>query len=168
MLQQIVLMDDGALLARMMPFIRCLNSFLLCRKGLLKQKTTVYRASRMTHAQFKMLQVGERYRMCMYVATSTKREVTRGLQEWQEQEMGEAGEGLRYSWQFTIPTGCRQATNIQKVSGYGNEHEVLLVPYSAILVTAITLDKASGMIEVSADVLEDSYDEPLDLQTTVA
>ena len=54
------------------------------------------------------------------------------------------------------------------MSAYGDEHEVLLVPYSAILVTGLNFDKVSGMIEVSADVLEDSYAEPLDLPTIAA
>ncbi len=165
LVQQVVLTDDAALLERTMPFIKCLSAFILDERGLLKRKTTAYRASRMSKAQADMLRVGEKYRLGMYVATSTRKSATSGLKEWQEGEMGGAAQ---YSWKFSIPSGCRQATKIDEVSAYGNEHEVLLVPYSAILVTGIILDKASGMIEVSADVLEDSYAEPLDLPTIAA
>jgi hypothetical protein len=72
---------------------------------------------------------------------------------------------------FTIPKGCRQATKISVVSHYADEHEVLLVPFSAILVTGKTLNRDSGMVEISADVLEDSNvleDSPLDLPTAPA
>jgi hypothetical protein len=135
LVQQVVLTDDAALLERTMPFIKCLNAFILDERGLLKRKATAYRASRMSKAQADMLRVGEKYRLGMYVATSTRKSATSGLKEWQEGEMGGA---TKYSWQFSIPNGCRQAT------------------------------KASGTIEVSADVLEDSYDEPLDLPTIAA
>jgi hypothetical protein len=164
-LVQVVLTDDAALLERTMPFIKCLNAFILDERGLLKRKTTAYRASRMSKAQAKTLHSGEKYRLGMYVATSTRKSATSGLKEWQEGEMGGAA---KYSWKFTIPNGCRQATKIDEVSAYGNEHEVLLVPYSAILVTGMAFDKATGMIEISADVLEDSIDEPLDLPTIAA
>ena len=165
LVQQVVLTDDAALLERTMPFIKCLNAFILDERGLLKRKTTAYRASRMSKAQAKTLHSGEKYRLGMYVATSTRKRATGDLKEWQEGEMGGAAQ---YSWKFSIPSGCRQATKIDEVSAYGNEHEVLLVPYSAILVTGMAFDKATGMIEISADVLEDSIDEPLDLPTIAA
>eukprot|EP01043_Picozoa_sp_COSAG02_P012198 COSAG02_NODE_468_length_21758_cov_41.206796_8_plen_583_part_00 len=165
LVQQVVLMDDVALLEPMMPFIKCLNAFILDKRGLLKHTTTAYRASRMSRAQADALRVGEKYRLGMYVATSTRKCATGSLKEWQEREMGGS---TRYSWQFTIPKGCHQATEIHEVSAYGDEHEVLLVPYSAILVTGIRFDKGSGMTEVSADVLVDSYIEPLDLPTITA
>ena len=76
-----------------------------------------------------------------------------------------------------------------EVSHYSDEEEVLMVPYrcvrcdyprllatyvsqnalccSAIQVTGIAFDKGSGMTVVSADVLPDSYDRPLDLPTII-
>jgi hypothetical protein len=165
LVQQVVLTDDAALLERTMPFIKCLNAFILDERGLLKRKTTAYRVSRMSEAQAEMLRVGKKYRLGMYVATSTRKRAMGDLKEWQKEEMGGA---TKYSWQFTIPNGCRQATKIHEVSAYGDEHEVLLVPYSAILVTGLNFDKATGMIEVRADVLEDSFAEPLELPTIAA
>ena len=54
------------------------------------------------------------------------------------------------------------------MSGYANEHEVLLVPYSAILVTGKNFDEETGMIQVDAKVLPDSMLVPLDLPTVTA
>ena len=127
--------------------------------------TTVYRASRMTKLQETQIQVGEKYRLGMYVATSTREAAAEGLMGWQA---GEMGSEVKYRWRFTIPKGCRQATKISDVSAYANEHEVLLVPYSAILVTGKSFDKETGMIQVDAEVLPDSMLEPLDLPTVTA
>ena len=194
MLQRVILEDYSQLLERIMPFIKCLNAYILdtqvrnlnrtfptvaypthpllvCRpQGLLKRQTTVYRASRMSKAQERQIQVGEKYRLGirMYVATSTRKSSTDGLLEWQAGEMGTA---VQYRWRFSIPKGCRQAVKISDVSGYGDEHEVLLVPYSAILVRGKNLDRKTGMIQVDAEVLQDSGDlqtSPLDLLTVAA
>ena len=70
--------------------------------------------------------------------------------------------------ELSIPRGCRQATKISAVSNYADEHEVLLVPYSAILVTGANYDSKSEMITISANVLLDSMVEPLDLPTVTA
>ena len=43
------------------------------------------------------------------------------LKEWQEGEMG--GE-VKFTWRFSIPKGCRQATKIANVSHYADENEV--------------------------------------------
>ena len=69
-------------------------------------------------------------------------------------------------WKLTIPKGCRQAAKISQVSAHADEKEVLLVPYSAILVTGLSYDSQSEMITISADVLQDFGDlseAPLDL-----
>ena len=71
-------------------------------------------------------------------------------------------------WELSIPRGCRQATKISAVSNYADEKEVLLVPYSAILVTGSNYDSQSEMITITADVLQDSLQEPLDLPTVTA
>ena len=127
--------------------------------------TTVYRASRMTKAQERQIHPGRKYRLGMFVATSTSEAAAEGLMGWQA---GEMGSEVKYRWRFTIPKGCRQATKISDVSAYANEHEVLLVPYSAILVTGKSFDKETGMIQVDAEVLPDSMLEPLDLPTVTA
>lgn len=92
----------------------------------------------------------------MYVATSTRKGATNDLVEWQA---GEMGAEVKYRWRFSIPKGCRQAAKISDVSAYGDEHQVLLVPYmySAIFVPGTQFDSKSGMVEVSADVLPDSH-----------
>jgi hypothetical protein len=46
--------------------------------------------------------------------------------------------------------------------------QVLLVPYSPILVTKKEFNTDTGMMEISATVLEDSYKEKLDLPTVPA
>ena len=48
---------------------------------------------------------------------------------------------------FEHPNGCREATKIHEVSAYANEHEVLLVPYSAILVVALSSRSAHITIQ---------------------
>ena len=78
------------------------------------------------------------------------------------------GTQVEFVWKFHISAGCRQATKISQVSAHADENEVLLVPYSAIFVTRTNFNKQTKLIEISADVIEDSYDEPLDLPTIVA
>ena len=71
-------------------------------------------------------------------------------------------------WKLTIPKGCRQAAKISQVSAHADEEEVLLVPYSAILVTGLNYDSQTELITISAEVLPDSMEEPLDLPTVTA
>ena len=70
---------------------------------------TLYRA---------LLLLGDKFRIGMYVGTTTRKAVLRqggDLRKWWE---GEMGEEAVYSWKFTIPRGCRQATRIQDVSAH--------------------------------------------------
>ena len=55
------------------------------------------------------------------------------------------GTAVKYLWHFTIPKGCRQACKVSGVSAHGDEHEVLLVPYTAIKVTGIVLNAWSTL-----------------------
>ena len=163
-----MLQDDLGLLVRVMPFVRCLNSFVLDVNGWLPRDTLVYRASRMSKRQAAVIDVGTKYRIGMYVATSTQRDVIKQggkLLEWQQRETGDEH---KFSWAFSIPAGCRQAALISEVSAHAGEHEVLLVPYTAVLVTKKEFDVASGAIVISANVLEDSMVEEKDLPTIVA
>ena len=73
LVQQVLLLDDAELLARVMPFVRCLNNFVLDKEYLLTRKTVAYRASRMSRAQATGIDVGCKYRIGMYVATATRR-----------------------------------------------------------------------------------------------
>ena len=73
-----------------------------------KRKTRTYRTSRMSKAQADPIQPGDKYRLGMYVATSTRKGAISDLRDWQREEMG--GLEVKYTWVFTIPKGCRQAT----------------------------------------------------------
>ena len=108
LVQRTILADDEEALERLMPYIRCLNAFILDQKGLLPRKTRTYRTSRMSKAQADPIQPGDKYRLGMYVATSTRKGAISDLRDWQREEMG--GLEVKYTWVFTIPKGCRQAT----------------------------------------------------------
>ena len=65
--------------------------------------------------------LGNKYRIGMYVATTTRKGILHSdgdLRGWQE---GEMGAEAKYSWKFTIPKGCRQAARISNVSAYAQE-----------------------------------------------
>ena len=59
LVQKVLLLDDAELLERVMPFVRCLNNFILDETSLLKRKTVAYRLSRMTKQQVASITVGE-------------------------------------------------------------------------------------------------------------
>ena len=61
----------------------------------MKRQTPVYRVSRMTEAQERQIQVGKKYRLGMYVATSTKKNAVKELMGWQEEEIGSK---VKYTW----------------------------------------------------------------------
>ena len=63
---------------------------------MLQADTTVYRTSRMTKAQAKLLEPGDKYRLGMYVATTTDKAALGELQEWQEEETGTAVRSNQY------------------------------------------------------------------------
>ena len=87
----------------------------------------------MAQAQKRTINVGEKYCLGMYVATSTDKNIRSldgELREWQE---GESGAEVKYMWHFTIPEGCRQATKISQISAHADESAFMLVPYSAVL-----------------------------------
>ena len=118
----------------------------------------------MTDAQFGRLglEAGRKYRIGMYCATSTSRSALAGVKQWQEADSGRVS---KYEWIFTIPAGCRQATSISAVSQH-HESEILIVPYSAILVTRMMREVVyPGRIFIYAEVLPDSMKEDLHLPT---
>ena len=48
----------------------------------------MHRTSRMTKAQAQQIHPGEKYRLGMYVATSSRKGAMNDLVEWQAEEMG--------------------------------------------------------------------------------
>ena len=76
--------------------------------------------------QFNLLHVGDKYRIGMYVCTSTDRDspAIEDLRDWQEATQSPP----KCMWVFNIPSGCRQAAKISQVSACPEENEVLLVP----------------------------------------
>jgi hypothetical protein len=61
-----------------------------------------------------------------------------------------------------------QATRIKGVSKHSEEHEVLIVPWSAVKVREKKRDDTTGVTTIFADVLEDATIAPGDLPTIVA
>ena len=55
-----LLLDDEALLEQVMPFVRCLNDYILDVPKLLKRQTVAYRLSRMSKQQANAITVGEK------------------------------------------------------------------------------------------------------------
>jgi len=173
LVQQIVISENEELMDRIMPFIRCMTHFLL--KERLTEPTTVYRSSRLTENQVEHLRnllrdsrdqrTRLKCRIGMFTATSKTRSVAKRMAGWQQKEMGD-GAAVKYFWEFKIPAGCKQAAHIRDISAK-DEDEVVLVPYSAIEITSIVEDAASHEVTIFADVLADSYLEPLEIPTIV-
>lgn len=164
---QVILLDDYDLLSKLMPFIRCLNDYLVLRNRecCVKRKTVAYRVSRMSKEQAETIQAGETYRIGMYAATSSRQVVQDEIETWQmEQGMSQRSQ---IRWNFTIPKGCWQVTRIKGVSLHKDEHELLMVPYSAVRVRSKRVDE-TGLIVINADVLDDCHDESETLRTIVA
>ena len=158
------MLDEANALKKLMPFIRCLNDYLVHRTKRECRKCTAYRASRMNAAQLAVIKEGKTYRISMYVATSSRRCALRDIKIWQL----ERGAQSEAQWEFTIPKQCWQATRIKKLSLHSTEHEILIVPWSAVYVRAKKRDAATGLTTIFADVLEDATQAPGDLPTIVA
>ena len=63
LVQRAILADDEEALERLMPYIKCLNAFILDEKSLLARKTVTHRTSRITKAQADPIQPGDKYRL---------------------------------------------------------------------------------------------------------
>jgi hypothetical protein len=125
---QVVLLDELELLQKMMPFIRCLNDFLMFRNAKLGRRTVAYRVSRMSQTQSDAIQSDKRYRLGMYVAATSHQRAQGEIKNWHN----EHGANSSVQWIFTFPKDCWQATRIKDVSVHKHEHELLMVPYSVI------------------------------------
>jgi len=147
-----LLSDKPGLLQHFMPLIRAINNYLLAYHP--DTALTTRRQSRMTRAEAKQVQVGATYRLGMYVATSLCPNDNPGVG------------GKEVVWKFSIPKGCFQAWDISKVSFLGKEKEVLLVPYSPVVITNKV--EEGGRICIYADVPRDGKAYSLDLPTICA
>lgn len=115
----------------------------------------------------------------MYAATSSRRAAQNDVKTWQAENKAAAAaaaaatattdtEGHSFQWEISIPKGCWQARRIQNVSVHEDEHEVLIVPWSAVRIKQKQLDADRRVTTIFADLLEDASEEPADLPTIVA
>eukprot|EP00929_Paragymnodinium_shiwhaense_P108026 TRINITY_DN74363_c0_g1_i1.p1 TRINITY_DN74363_c0_g1~~TRINITY_DN74363_c0_g1_i1.p1 ORF type:complete len:140 (-),score=5.99 TRINITY_DN74363_c0_g1_i1:36-455(-) len=139
-----------------MPYIRTLNNFLLSYHP--PRDIWVRRKSHLTRAQARQLIVGCQCRLAMYVATSKK--------AWDEFPAGVGGQDVRM--EFHIPAGCFQACDIEQISIFGREQEILLVPYSPITITGNQKDPTTGIITIQASVAQDGRNVNLDMRSQLA
>lgn len=137
-----VVSDNPGLLNHWVPYIRALNNFLLTNKP--REDLTTRRKSHMTREQAAQIQVGQWYRLPMYVATSKK--------GWEDFPDGVGGNQVRI--EFAIPALCFQACDIEQVSEFQHEREVLLVPYSPIVVTRKVVEP-NGVVTIGMEVARD-------------
>ena len=93
----------------------------------------------MSVEQASSLKDGQTYRLGMYAATSSHKRTQTQIQAWHNETgaASAAASAPRVFWQFTIPKHCWQVTQIKSVSMHKDEHELLMVPYSAIIVRRI-------------------------------
>eukprot|EP01084_Bolivina_argentea_P143626 252178_1 len=144
-LKRALLTDNKIELNKWMPFIRALNSKLVCQNP---PTMKCYRGSKMSLKDFSIFKYGYVYRIPYYVATSV------------DEEVAKSWPNSNYLIQFNIPKGCPNASSISELSVFPNEKEVLLPPYTAVRVTA----KSSTMMVV--DVL-DNFSAPKDAKSSV-
>eukprot|EP00586_Coscinodiscus_wailesii_P008995 CAMPEP_0172522810 /NCGR_PEP_ID=MMETSP1066-20121228/293327_1 /TAXON_ID=671091 /ORGANISM="Coscinodiscus wailesii, Strain CCMP2513" /LENGTH=229 /DNA_ID=CAMNT_0013305843 /DNA_START=220 /DNA_END=909 /DNA_ORIENTATION=- len=111
--------DDEETLSAFMPFIRALNSQLVCQNV---PEMVTYRGSKMSWEDNQMFEVGQIYRIPYYVATSLNRDVATCFKK------------STWVWEFHIPRGCPNARNVSDISTFQEEQEVLLPPYTCVRV----------------------------------
>ncbi len=165
LINQVIMNDkEHQQLEHMMPFIRCMNDYLLHCGQRLETSLTVYRTSRLTPADVADITIGTVYRIGMYVATTKSRQALSAISLWQS---GEAGFKPMVEWEFTIPAGCWQVRDISSASVYDKEDEVTMVPYTAVRIVNI-LEHLDGKMTIYADVLCDASRESEALATILA
>jgi hypothetical protein len=143
---QVILLDKLDLLEKLMPFVRCLNDYLILRnpEETLKRETKAYRVSRMDAAQAAGIEEGGTYRLGMYTASSSQKRAQKDIIAWhKESGAAAASSGPQFIWEFTFPKGCWQATRIKGVSLHKDEHELLMVPYSAVRIKGCAVPTTS-------------------------
>lgn len=148
--------DNAGLLAHWMPFVRSLNNYLVRYhpQGALIAR----RMSFLTTDRAYELQEGQIYRLGMFVASSKE--------TWEAFPSGVGGQQVRI--EFHVPDGCFQAADIEALSAFENEREILLVPYTAVRVTKVFSGGEGQAVTIRMEVLKDSKAAPLDLETILA
>jgi hypothetical protein len=131
------LIDDTDDLRHWCMFIRAVNCYLVNAANAPKKDVTCYRGSKMTRAQASGLTVGRILRPCMFFAMSTDKEVAKTF-------TGEAG----YILELQVPAGCYNACPISHLAKHEVEKEVLMPPYSPILVKGHRQEGTYNIIEV--------------------
>jgi len=117
------LIHDADDLRSWSPFIRAVNCYIVNGKNAPKKDVVCYRGSKMTDEQASGLTAGRVLRPCMFFAMSTNKEVAKMY-------TGETG----YMLEVHVPRGCMNACPISHLACIEDEEEVLLPPYSPILV----------------------------------
>jgi len=146
--------DNAGLLRLWTPFIRVLNNYMLSFH--LSVDTITRRKSWLTHDEALAYRAGRTYRLGMYCATSKK--------DWSEFPLGVGGQDVR--WVFSIPCGCFQACDIGQASLFGAaESEVLLVPFTPIIVDDHDICEITGVVTIHATLPRDGLALPDDLET---
>jgi hypothetical protein len=133
--------DDVDKLPHFTWFIRALNSHLTNTLHSPQRCLTTWRGSKMDSEQAAMLVEGTVVRPCMYVASSLDRNVG-------EVFCGEARNLLK----LTVPSGCRNASVISRFARIQDEKEVLIPPYSPMLVKRVSKQGNYNVFEM--DVLD--------------
>jgi hypothetical protein len=133
--------DDVDKLPHFTWFIRALNSHLTNTLHSPQRCLTTWRGSKMDSEQAAMLVEGTVVRPCMYVASSLDRNVA-------EIFCGEARNLLK----LNVPSGCRNASVISRYARVQDEKEVLVPPYSPMLVKRVSKQGNYNVFEM--DVLD--------------
>jgi hypothetical protein len=155
-LQRSIIADKEAQLRSFMYLIRVINNFLVVNPA--AEDYVCFRGSAMTPEQVLNLQEGRKYRLRMYAAVSTKRE---------EAEKFLRMKNASVMIQFDIPKGCRNASDIQFLSKYKTEAEILIPPYTAVVCNAVE-KRLDGKYHVSLSVCMDNQTEKMDLPVVYA
>jgi len=137
------------LLKQWIFLIRALNSFLIETRP--NKELTCYRKSDLTKEQYDKINPGNVYRIAMYTATSTDEEF---VKKWYRNSG-------KYYFKFNVPKDSYNACCLTPYSYHSVENEVLMPPYSTILIKEKTDD---GYI--IADIV-DNKDYPTSLPTII-
>jgi len=114
----------------------------------------VRRKSSMTTNQTEDILADDEYRVNMYTATSKN--------QWAQIESMNVGES-DVRWEFEVPTGCFQVSEVQHLSAFPGEKEVLVVPYSGLRI--ISKVASGGKVTVRAAISRDSRNTSLEVPT---
>lgn len=134
--------DDANLLKGWVTFIRGINSFVTRPENAAPSDLTVYRGSKMSRLQAdRFLKKDTVVRPCMFVATSRNKVVA---EMYSRQQV---------IIQIKVPQGCRNALILGSIANHVDEEEVLLPPYSPLLIKSAGLNR-DGFYVVETELLD--------------